>query len=121
MTVFSHEWKQHLQHLEKILETIKASGLTLNLAKCRFVRAEVKFCGHIIGSGKRKADPDIISAVQNMKTPEAKTQVRQILGFFSWFREYIPDFAFHANPLTDLTAIRVPCKNTMRQCRTESF
>jgi len=32
-----------------------------------------------------------------MKRPETKTQVRQVLGFFSWFREYIPDFATHAN------------------------
>ena len=110
MTVFSDEWKQHLQHLEKFLETIEASGLTLNQAKCHFAQAEVKFCGHIIGSGKRKADPDKISAVQNMKTPETKTQVRQILGFFLWFREYIQDFAFHAKPLTDLMAKRVPSK-----------
>jgi hypothetical protein len=110
MTVFSDEWRQHLQHLEHFLETIKASGLTLNLAKCRFAQAEVKSCGHIIGSGSRRADPDKIYTVQNMKTPETKTQVRQILGFFSWFREYIPDFATHAKPLTDLTAKRVPSK-----------
>ena len=63
MTVFSDEWKQHLQHLEKFLETIEALGLTLNLAKCRFAQAEVKLCGHIIGSGERRADPGKISAV----------------------------------------------------------
>jgi hypothetical protein len=33
-----------------------------------------------------------------------------VLGFFSWFREYIPGFATHARPLTDLTAKRVPTK-----------
>ena len=69
-----------------------------------------KFCGQLIGSGKRRADPEKIAAVRGMKVPETKTQVRQILGFFSWFRDYIPDFATHAKPLTDLTAKRVPSK-----------
>jgi len=58
----------------------------------------------VIGSGKRRADPD---KIEHMKRPETKTQVRQVLGFFSWFREYIPDFAIHAKPLTDLTVKRV--------------
>jgi hypothetical protein len=37
-----------------------------------------------------------------------KTQVRQMLGLFSFFREHIPRFAELAKPLTDLTAKKVP-------------
>jgi len=54
---------------------------------------EVKFVGHIIGSGQRRADPNKVSAVKGMKTPETKKQIRQILGFFSYFRDYIANFA----------------------------
>ena len=32
MTAFSDEWKQHLQHLEKLPDIIEESGFTLNLA-----------------------------------------------------------------------------------------
>jgi len=82
--------------------------LTLNLKKCSFAQHEVKFVGHIIGSGQRRADPDKLSTVNEMKPPENKKQVRQILGFFSFFRDYIPNFAAIAKPLTDLTRKRVP-------------
>ena len=60
--------------------------------------------GHLIGSGKRRADPDKVEAVKNMKVPKTKKQVRQVLGFFSYFRDYIPNFSAIAKPLTDLTS-----------------
>ena len=62
----------------------------------------------IIGSGKRLPDYDKLVIVQDMKVPETKKQNRQLLGFFSWFRDYIPNFAMHAKPLTDLTAKKIP-------------
>ena len=37
-----------------------------------------------------------------MAAPENKKQMRQIVGFFSYFREYIPNFAHIAEPLTNL-------------------
>ena len=107
MTVFSDEWELHLQHLRKYLERIRECGLTLNLKKCSFAKNQIKFCGQLIGSGKRSADLDKLAVINNMKVPETKKQVRQLLGFFSWFREYIPNFAMHAKPLTDLTAKKV--------------
>jgi len=50
----------------------------------------------MIASGMRQADPDKVAAVMGMKTTETKKQLRQVLGFFSWFRDYLPDFALHA-------------------------
>ena len=44
-----------------------------------------------------------VSCVETMKAPENKKEVRQMLGFFSYFRTYIDRFAEVANPLTDLT------------------
>jgi len=84
------------------------AGMTLNLKKCQFAKSEVKFVGQLIGSGQRRVDPDKLKAVKNMKIPQSKKQVRQIMGFFSYFREYIPNFSALAKPLTDSTAKRVP-------------
>jgi transposase InsO family protein len=121
MSVFSDNWVLHLQHLEKYLQTIREAGLTLNLKKCNFGKGEVKFCGHLIGSGTRRADPDKVASVQFLKVPETKTQVRQILGFFSWFRDYIPNFAAHAKPLSDLTAKRIPSKIPWGETQQKAF
>jgi len=53
-------------------------------------------------------DPDKIKAVMQIKQPETKKEVRQILGLFGWFRQYLPNYAEVAFPLTELTAKRVP-------------
>lgn len=110
MAVFSDTWEDHCQHLRQFLQIIKQAGITLKLKKCRLALPEVKFCGQLVGSGTRRADPEKAAAVQNLKVPETKRNVRQIIGFFSYFREHIANFAALAKPLTDLTAKDVPNK-----------
>jgi len=84
--------------------------MTLKLKKCSFGLPEVKFCGQIVGSGTRRPDPEKVSAIYSLRVPETKRNVRQILGFFSYFRENIPNFAEIARPLTDLTGSKIPNK-----------
>ena len=57
----------------------------------------------------------------NMKVPETKKEVRQMLGFFSWFRDYIPDFALYAKPLTDFTGKRVPFNVPLSKIHQDAF
>jgi len=45
MSFFSKCWTGHLEHLDKFLQAIKKSGLTLNLKKCCFAQKEVRFVG----------------------------------------------------------------------------
>jgi len=108
VSVFSDLWQSHTAHIEKFLQVIKDSGFVLNVKKKSLAHSQVKFLGHLIGSGQRKANPDKVKVVHEMKRPENKKQVRQVLGFFSYFRDYIPDFSAVAKPLTDLTRKRVP-------------
>jgi len=111
MSVYSDVWKQHLQDLEKFLMEIRRSGLTLDLAKSNFALAQVKFVRHIIGSGHREPDPDKLAVVKNLSpSVDKRRQVCQVIGLFSYFREYIPDFAKYAYPLTELNKRGVPDK-----------
>ena len=120
-TVFSHGWTLHLRHATSFLQRIRECGLTLNLKKCNSAQHEVKFCGQIVGGGKRRADPDKVASVKDIQAPETKTQVCQVLGFFSWFGDYIPDFASHAKPLTDLIAKRVPNRIIWGRAQQDAF
>jgi len=121
MSVYSMAWKEHMKHLEKFLHEIKMSGFTLNLKKCTFALPEVKFVGHIIGSGQRRADSTKIKTMLDMITPTDKKQVRQILGFFSYFRDYIPNFSHIAEPLSNLTRKGKPDKVLWGQTEQTAF
>jgi len=84
MSVFSDDWPRHVQHIDRYLQVIKNSGLTLNLKKCHFAQSEVKFVGQIIGSNKRRPAPDKVAPVKDTKAPETKKQVRQVIVLFSY-------------------------------------
>jgi len=121
MSVYSDKWRKHVEYLNRFLHEIKLSGITLNLKKCNFAVSEVTFVSHVIGSGHRRADPDKISAMQQMVAPIDKKQVRQVLGFLSYFREYIPNFADIAEPLTALTKKGKPDRVSWGQSEQQAF
>jgi len=121
MEVHSDQWEEHLIHLARFLKTIRDARLTLNLKKCRWAQSRVKFCGEILGFGQRFADPEKVKVVHEMKIPQTKTELRRILGFFSYFRERIPNFAEIAKPLTDQTAKRVAAKIPWRSDQQQAF
>jgi len=57
MAVGSQSWCEHMSHMTQFLSVIKTSGMTLNLAKSEFAKSEVKFVGHLVGSGQKKTRP----------------------------------------------------------------
>jgi hypothetical protein len=110
MAVCSMEWLEHLSHLDKYLHTIKNAGITLNLRKCDFAQSYVKFVGHVVGSGLIKPDPDKIKCLLSMEAPTTKKEVKRLIGFFSYFRSFVDNFAEKAKVITDLTKKEVPSR-----------
>ena len=110
VATFSDEWNQHLLDLERYLQTISSAHITLNIKKCKFAQHQVTFCGELIGSGQSKIDPSKVEVIEKIQAPSTTTELRQILGLFSFFREYMPRFAEIALSLTELTKKNVPDK-----------
>lgn len=103
MAVLSQSWEQHLTHLESYLAKIKESGLTLGLKKCSFAQPKAKFVGHVVGSGLIEPDPVKLATIPNIEPPVTKKDVRKMMGFFNYFRSFVPSFAETAKVITDLT------------------
>ena len=85
---------------------MKSAEFTLGLKKPVFVKPKIKYVGQVVGSGHHSVDPGMITAVNDLKEAETKRQLRQIIGSFSFFCEYLPGFAMICKPLTDLTGER---------------
>jgi len=64
-----------VKDLESFLQAISHAGMTLNLKKCGFAKGEVRFVG------QRRVDPNRIKAIKDMKIPQSKKQIRQMVGF----------------------------------------
>jgi len=103
MAVGSSDWPVHLGHVDQFLSTIKGAGLTFSISKCEFAKPEVHLLGHIVGSGTKRADPQRLSGIAEMPRSTTKKEVRRLLGALGYYREYVPQFAQMAKPLTDLT------------------
>jgi hypothetical protein len=70
----SRFWEEHLSHLRQFLEVIRHSGFTLSLKKCNWAQPSVKFLGSIIGSGRRRANPDKEETVKNLRIPRQRNR-----------------------------------------------
>ncbi|GJX97558.1 putative reverse transcriptase domain-containing protein [Tanacetum coccineum] len=63
--IYSHNEKEHEEHLETILELLKKEELYAKFSKCEFWINTVKFLGHVIDSSGIHVDPAKIEAVKN--------------------------------------------------------
>ena len=61
--VFSKNQAQHDEHLEVVSKRII---LTLNSDKCEFLKAQLKFLGHIVSQHGLQADPEKTRTILNM-------------------------------------------------------
>ena len=62
--VFSPTLEQHLLHLRAVIKRISEAGLKLKPSKCRFVRSEVEYLGHIITPEGLKPNSKLVEAVR---------------------------------------------------------
>lgn len=52
----------------------------------------------------KRADPRRLDAIAAIPRPTTKRELKRLLGALGYYREYIPQFALIAKPLTDLTS-----------------
>ena len=114
IAIYDFQWSQHLQHLDNVFTSIGQAGLTLRINKCSFAQPTVKYVGHIIGSGFKKADSEKTDTIKNFVIPHTKALWRSFNGMASYYRQYIPNLAKLMLPLTELTKKNQPTssKNT---------
>jgi hypothetical protein len=70
--------------------------------KCFFGRAQLPFLGHIISRDGIKVDPTKVDAMKYLPAPHNVSEVRSLLGMFSYYRRFIDNFASIAEPLHKL-------------------
>ena len=101
--IYSKNWEEHLEHLEKVLQVLQDAKLKVNPAKCKVARKRVKFLGFQVTQGRIQTVSDKVDQVTAWPTPRTKKELQRFLALAGYYRQFVPDFAHIAVPLSDLT------------------
>lgn len=72
--------QSHDENLRALLNRCRGKGIRLNGKKLQLRKEEIQFLGHIISAKGLQADPDKISAIQEMTAPVDVPGVQRLLG-----------------------------------------
>lgn len=100
--IYSFDLKSHLEHLEIVLNILKANQLYAKESKCTFGAPQVDYLGHIISGEGVATDPAKIAAVAEWKSPVSVTQLRSFLGLTGYYRRFIKNYGSICRPLYDM-------------------
>ena len=92
----------HFQHVCSVLTAFRTHKMFVKGAKMHLFMNTIKFCGHILSGGQRRAAPSKLEAIRKWK-PEVMTRVTHLkafLGLAQYYAIYMKDFARIAVPLS---------------------
>ncbi|MGH0129835.1 UNVERIFIED_CONTAM: hypothetical protein FKN15_039794 [Acipenser sinensis] len=92
VVIYSSTWKEHIDRLKAILQSLREAGLTANMAKCTFGKEETKYLGFIMGKGKIKPLVSKVQVLLDRSAPTTKAQVRSLMGLAGYYRRFIEIF-----------------------------
>ena len=101
--VYSPTKTQHEKDVEKVLQRFQEKGMKASWKKCEFDKEQMPFLGHVLSHGRIAVDGQKLQKLVEWRPPlQTIRQVRQFLGFLSYYRAFIPKFAEVTAPLTAL-------------------
>ena len=101
--IHSAKREEHERDVHQVFQRFQQEGMRVKRSKCEFFKQEIAFLGHVIRGGKIVVDAQKLSRLDEWEPPLAdKKQVRQFMGFASYYRAFIPGFATLTTPLTQL-------------------
>ncbi|GBL76979.1 Retrovirus-related Pol polyprotein from transposon 17.6 [Araneus ventricosus] len=101
ITIFSQTFEDHFQRLKTVLQCIQGAVLVLNTKKCVFGVRQITILGHVVSKDGIKPNPEKVRAVKNFPVPKNVHDV-SFLGLCSYYRRFIKDFCYRAQPLQEL-------------------
>lgn len=115
--VHSQTFENHINDLRKVLQRYQSHGVKLTARKCELFKNQVRFLGRMVTKDGHTMDPADIAPVQALKqrTPTTIGDVRKLLGFISYYRNYLANFSRIAKPLYDLLSTEKTVKERQKQ------
>ena len=106
--IYSTTREEHRNHVNLVLDKLRNAGLQLDIEKCQFEAAEIKYLRLMISRRGISMDPMKIDCIKKWNTPVNVRDIQAFLGFANFSRRFIKEFSRIARPLINLTKKNVP-------------
>ncbi|MBW0566624.1 hypothetical protein O181_106339 [Austropuccinia psidii MF-1] len=97
--ICSDLWSLHLERLARILHKAAEVNMKISLKKYNFGFEELKALGHVVSGLSLGIDKNKVAAVLLKPIPQNKKEMISFLGFASYYRKHLKDFAILAKSL----------------------
>ena len=95
--------EDHLRQLRTVFTRFQEHHMQINALKSRFAVPETEYLGFRLSQHGVSPLPDKIRAVQRLRPPTTKRDLRRFIGMVNYYRDMWPLRAHTLAPLTDLT------------------
>lgn len=102
IVVYLTSYEAHIDHLDKVLTLIEASGITLSPVKCHFFYGSILLLGHKVSRLGLSTHLEKVRAVLELAKPTKLSELQTFLGMAVYFSTFIPHYADKCTPLFTL-------------------
>ncbi|MBW0551853.1 hypothetical protein O181_091568 [Austropuccinia psidii MF-1] len=117
--ICSDSWSLHLERLARVLDKAKGVNMKISLKKFNFCFEELKALGNIVSGLSLGIDKNKVAEVLPKTIPQNKKEMMSFLGFASYYRKHLKDFAIIAKSLYKIYDQQIVFE--MTQERIESY
>jgi hypothetical protein len=108
--IFSSSEKEHLTHIEWVLQQLRKWKLYATPKKCEWAKKEIKFLGHVVSSAGVSVMKEKVKAIVEWPPLQNAKEVKAFLGLAGYYRKFVEGFSKIAVPLIELTKDKVEWK-----------
>ena len=94
--------EDHMVRLREVFECLREADFKMRVAKCDFMKSEIKYSGRVVSAEGVKPDAKAVAKVRDWEIPRTKTEMQSFLEFANYYREFVP---WHAKLVAPLHAV----------------